>query len=69
MEDGIDFSSIQRDRTELQRLSSDRYWDEFNGDWKSYLQDVFKYDDAPPSVEKPFRIKVKEKEHPFVNWI
>ena len=69
MEEDIDWSSIQENKTQLQRLSSDRYWNEFNGDWKAYLDDVFKWDDPPQSVDKPFRLKVKEKEHPFVNWI
>jgi len=65
----IDYQSITQNRKQLEKLTSDRYWNEFNGDWKSYLQDVFKYDDAPSSVDKPFRIKIKEKEHPFVKWI
>jgi hypothetical protein len=65
----IDYQSINKNRKQLERLTSDRYWNEFNGDWKSYLEDAFKYDDIPPSQPKPFTIKIKEKPHPFGNWI
>ena len=65
----IDYRSIGRERKQLEQLTSDRYWNEFNGDWKRYLEDVFKYDDEPKSASKPFRIIIPEKPHPFVNWI
>jgi hypothetical protein len=65
----IDYKSITQNRKQLERLTSDRYWNEFKGDWKSYLEDAFKYDDEPKSQPKPFTIKVKEKTHPFGKWI
>ena len=67
----IDYQSINRDRKQLERLTSDRYWNEFKGDWKSYLEDAFKYDTEVKSVDKPFRTKVviEEPKHPFGNWI
>jgi hypothetical protein len=67
----IDYKSITNDRKRLEKLTSDRYWNEFKGDWKSYMEDAFKWDDEPKSVDKPFRVKIeiKEKPHPFHNWI
>ena len=63
----IDYKSVNESRRMLERFSTDRYWNEFNGDWKAYLTEVFKYDDEPKSVDKPFRLKVeiKEKVNPF----
>jgi len=63
----IDYQSISKSRRLLEKFSVDRYWNDFNGDWKAYLTDVFKYDDEPKSVDKPFRLKVeiKEKVNPF----
>ena len=63
----IDYQSISKSRRLLEKISVDRYWNEFKGDWKAYLTDVFKYDDEPKSVDKPFRLKVeiKEKVNPF----
>ena len=65
--DEIDYKSISKSRRLLEKFSVDRYWNDFNGDWKAYLTDVFKYDDEPKSVDKPFRLKVeiKEKVNPF----
>lgn len=67
----IDYQSITNNRKQLEKFSSDRYWNEFNGDWKAYLTDVFKYDTENKSIDKPFRTKVvvEETEHPFGNWI
>ena len=67
----IDYKSITENRKQLEKLTSDRYWNEYKGDWKSYLEDAFKYDDEPQSQPKPFRVmvEIKEKPHPFVNWI
>jgi len=63
----IDYQSISKSRRLLEKISVDRYWNEFKGDWKAYLTDVFKYDTEPKSVDKPFRLKVeiKEKVNPF----
>jgi len=63
----IDYQSISKSRRLLEKISVDRYWNEFKGDWKAYLTDVFKYDDEPKSVDKPFRLKVeiKEEVNPF----
>jgi len=65
--DEIDYKSISKSRRLLEKFSVDRYWNDFKGDWKAYLTDVFKYDDEPKSVDKPFRLKVeiKEKVNPF----
>ena len=67
----IDYQEIHNQRKQLERLTSDRYWNEYKGDWKRYLEDAFKYDDEPQSKSKPFRvtIEIKETPHPFVNWI
>lgn len=67
----FDFKSIVNEKKQLEKLTSDRYWNEFNGDWKAYLTDVFKYDTENKSVEKSFRTKLEiiEPPHPFVNWI
>jgi hypothetical protein len=64
----IDYEVIRKDKKLLERLTSDRYWNEYNGNWKNYLNDVFKYDDLPNSKPKPFTIKIK-KIHPFSEWI
>ena len=63
----IDYQSISKSRRLLEKISVDRYWNDFKGDWKAYLTDVFKYDDEPKSVDKPFRLKVeiKEEVNPF----
>ena len=65
----IDYKSVTENRKQLEKLTSDRYWNEYKGDWKRYLEDAFKYDDEPKSQPKSFTIKVKEKPHPFGNWI
>ena len=65
----IDYQSITQNRKQLEKLTSDRYWNEYNVDRKAYLEDAFKYDDEPKSVSKPFRIIIPEKPHPFGNWI
>lgn len=63
----IDYQSISKSRAQLNKFSVDRYWNEFKGDWKGYMSEVFKYDDEPKSVSKPFRLKVeiKEEVNPF----
>jgi hypothetical protein len=63
----IDYQSISKSRRLLEKFSVDRYWNDFKGDWKAYLTDVFKYDTEDKSVDKPFRLKVeiKEKVNPF----
>lgn len=63
----IDYQSISKSRRLLEKISVDRYWNEFKGDWKAYLTDVFKYDTEDKSVDKPFRLKVeiKEEVNPF----
>jgi len=67
----IDYKSVTENRKQLEKLTSDRYWNEYKGDWKRYLEDAFKYDDEPQPQPKPFRVmvEIKEKPHPFVNWI
>jgi len=64
----IDYQSISKSRRLLEKISVDRYWNEFKGDWKAYLTDVFKYDDEPKSVDKPFRLKVEVKEEVNPFW-
>ena len=63
----IDYQAISKSRAQLNKFSVDRYWNEFKGDWKGYMSEVFKYDDEPKSVDKPFRLKVeiKEEVNPF----
>lgn len=63
----IDYQSISKSRRLLEKISVDRYWNEFKGDWKGYMSEVFKYDTEDKSVDKPFRLKVeiKEKVNPF----
>lgn len=38
----IDLSEYKNQRNQLYKLSVDRYWNEFKGDWKSYMNEVFK---------------------------
>ena len=59
--------AISKSRKQLMKISSDRYWNEFKGNWESYLKDAFKYDTEDKSVPKPFRIKTKKKKpvNPF----
>ena len=63
----IDYQSISKSRAQLNKFSVDRYWNEFKGDWKGYMSEVFKYDTEDNSVDKPFRLKVeiKEEVNPF----
>jgi hypothetical protein len=63
----IDYQSISKSRAQLNKFSVDRYWNEFKGDWKGYMSEVFKYDTEDKSVDKPFRLKVeiKEEVNPF----
>ena len=61
----IDFKSIREQRKQLERLTSDRYWNEFKGDWKGYLNDTFKYEEEPqPYVPQP-KVEIKEEVNPF----
>lgn len=64
----IDYKSISRDRKQLDRLTSDRYWSEYRGDWKAYLTDVFKHEDTPQPFQQTI-IKSKIVKHPFDEWI
>jgi hypothetical protein len=65
--DEIDYKSISQSRRLLEKFSVDRYWNDFKGDWKGYMSEVFKYDTEDKSVDKPFRLKVeiKEEVNPF----
>ena len=65
----FDYQSISASRRQLEKFSVDRYWGEFKGNWKEYLEEVFKYDTEDKSVEKPFRLTIPEKPHPFGKWI
>jgi len=64
----IDYQSISKSRRLLEKISVDRYWNDFKGDWKAYLTDVFKYDEEPKSADKPFRLKVEVKEEVNPFW-
>jgi hypothetical protein len=64
----IDYQSISKSRRLLEKISVDRYWNEFKGDWKAYLTDVFKYDTEDKSVDKPFRLKVEVEEEVNPFW-
>lgn len=65
--DEIDFSDIPNQRKLLESISVDRYWNEFKGDWKAYLTDVFKYEDTPQPFKKTIIVEIKES-HPFEDW-
>lgn len=67
-EDVIDYRSLINERKQLDRLTSDRYWNEYNGDWKAYLTDVFKYEDTPQPFQKTSMKEFKQS-HPFDRWI
>lgn len=67
-EDVIDYRSLINERKQLERLTSDRYWNEYKGDWKAYLTDVFKYDDTPQPFQKTTML-LSEPSHPFDKWI
>ena len=64
----IDYKSVNESKRMLERFSTDRYWNEFKGDWKAYLTEVFKYDTEDKSVDKPFRLKVEIKENVNPFW-
>lgn len=67
----LDLHIYKNQKKQLERLTSQRYWNEYNGNWKGYLTDVFKYDDIPtPFVKENKPIKIIKKEiHPFNEWI
>lgn len=67
-EDVIDYRSISTERKQLERLTSDKYWNEYNGDWKAYLTDVFKHDDIPQPFQKKDLV-TPTNQHPFNKWI
>ena len=69
MEEEFDYQIISDQRKQLESLTSDRYWNEYKGDWKRYLEDAFKWDDTPIGFDKPFRMEIKLKPHPFAKWI
>jgi hypothetical protein len=64
----IDYKSVNKGRKQLERLTSDRYWNEYKGDWKRYLSDALGYDDIPQTYKKPEKVEKKEI-HPFDEWI
>lgn len=66
--DEIDLTEYKNQRNQLTKLSVDRYWNEFKGDWKSYMNEVFKWDDKPMGYVKPVYVPKKEI-HPFDIWI
>ena len=70
MEDfeGIDLTEYKNQRNQLTKLSVDKYWNQFKGDWKSYMSEVFKWDDIPKEYVKPVYVPKKEI-HPFETWI
>lgn len=65
----FDYQELSNQKKQLEKLTSDRYWSEYKGDWKRYLTDAFKWDDTPISYDKLFRAEVKIKPHPFHKWI
>lgn len=65
----IDYKSISKSKRTLEKYSTERYWGEFKGDWKAYMNEVFKYDTEDKSVSKSFRKVIPEKPHPFKSWI
>ena len=67
--DEVDFKSINKERKKLEKMSSDKYWNEYNGDWKNYLSDVFKYDDEVKPYVKEERVVEVTETHPFGKWI
>ena len=67
--DSIDYKSISKSKRALEKYSTELYWDKFKGDWKAYMNEVFKYDTEDYSQPKPFRITIPEKPHPFGKWI
>ena len=64
----FDYKSLYNERKQLDRLTSDKYWSEYKGDWKAYLTDVFKYEDTPQPFQQTI-IKSKIVKHPFDEWI
>ena len=64
----VDLTEYKNQRNQLTKLSVDRYWNEFKGDWKSYLDYVFQWDDKPMGYVKPVYVP-KKKVHPFEKWL
>jgi hypothetical protein len=67
--DEVDFKSINKERKKLEKMSSDKYWNEYKGDWKNYLSNVFKYDDEVKPYVKEERVVEVTETHPFGKWI
>lgn len=55
--------TMVEDKEILERISTKRYWTEFKGDWRGYLENVFQWDTIPKRNPK------KRKSHPFEKWI
>ena len=64
----FDYKTLHNERKQLDSLTSDRYWSEYKGDWKRYLNDAFKWDDTPQPYVKP-EVAIKKEIHPFDEWI
>ena len=64
----IDLSEYKNQRAQLVRVSLDKYETTFKRDWKSYLADVFKYDDMPSTYVNPIFVP-KVEVHPFEQWL
>ena len=65
----IDFQSINKARKKIEKYSSDKYWNEFGGDWKNYLSNAFKYEDEVQPYIKEERLVEVTETHPFGKWI
>lgn len=58
---------IREQRNQLHRMTSERYWSKYRGNWSGYLEKLFQYeDDIKPIPTKPMKVSQKsEVDNPF----
>ena len=51
--------ALSKSKKRLRELSSDKYWNEYNGDWKGYMSEVFKYELNGETLKETVDTKLK----------
>lgn len=69
MDEEFDFNTFNNQRKKIESLSAEKYWNEYNGDWKRYLDDVFKWDKSIPEYKEPLKVNDDTSHNPFSRWI
>lgn len=67
--DKTELQLIREQRNQLHRMTSERYWSKYRGNWSGYLEKLFQYEDeikTPPPLPIKKKTKTKPKPHnPF----